>query len=143
MKVLNIFLNLEVLLIIVFSVIIIVYSTNLQKQYPEKIVDLMKEKGFVLLFIGIIYYFIYNKKYTIAILSGIIFSFMMMDIPLLTESFIDSDFGENIDKKQQELFSELEKLNNNQIVEKISGGKSMDKIKEDLKDVDSLLKELD
>ena len=133
--------SLEILLIIVLSVIII-YSTNLSKSYPEKLIELMKEKFIILLLLLVIYYFIYTKKYTIAILVSIIFSFLLMDIPVLTETFLD-DFGVDIDSKQQELFKEIEKLNNSDIAETLSGGTSMKKMKEDLKDVDKLLNELE
>ena len=134
--------SLEILLIVILSVVVIVYSTNLSKSYPENLVELMKEKFVVLLLLSAIYYFLYIKKYTIAILVSIIFAFLLMDIPVLTETFLD-DFGININEKQEQLFTELEKLNNSDITESLSGGTSMEKMKKDLKDVDELLKDLD
>ena len=132
--------SLEILLIVVLSVIVIVYSTNMSKAYHENIIELMKEKFVILLLLAAIYYFLYIKKYTIGILVSIIFVFLLMDIPVLTETFLD---GIDIDEKQKQLFTELEKLNNSDIAESLSGGASMEKMKTDLKDVDKLLNELD
>ena len=132
--------KLDIPIIIVLSFIVIVYSTDISTSYPERIVELMREKFIILVFILAIMYLFYIKKYTIAILLSIIFLFLRMNIPVLTETFLD-EFP--IDEKQKELLREIEKLKGGDIVDTLQGGSSMDKILGDLKDTDKILDELE
>jgi hypothetical protein len=130
----------DIPIIIVLSFIVIVYSTDISKSYPEKLIELMKEKFIVLLFILSIMYIFYLKQYTIAILISIMFIFLLMEIPLLTETFLD-DF--QVTEKQQELLREIEKLKGGEIVDTLQGGDNLEKIIDDLKETDTVLDELE
>ena len=85
-------------------------------------------------------YLFYLKKYTIAILISIMFIFLLMEIPLLTETFLD-DF--QVTEKQQELLREIEKLKGGEIVDTLQGGDNLEKIIDDLKETDTVLDELE
>jgi len=132
--------KLDIPIIIVLSFIVIVYSTDISTSYPEKLVELMREKFIILASILGIMYLFNIKKYTIAILLSIILLFLLIDIPTLTETFLD-EFP--IDEKQKELLREIEKLKGGDIVDTLQGGSSMDKILGDLKDTDKILDELE
>ena len=132
--------DLNIVIVILLSVFVVIYSTNITKKYPEQILELMKENFVILLFLGLIMYCIHLKKYTISILLSIIFVFLQMNIPLLTETFLD-DFPVN--EKQKELLLEIEKLKGGDIVDTIQGGSNMEKILGDLKDTENILDELE
>ena len=130
----------EIIIIVFLSVFIIMYSTDISKKYPEKIIELMNENISILLFIGIIYYLLSLKKYTIAILVSIIFTFLLMDISILTEHFIDNI---DISGKQKELLDEIQKLNNSDITDTLQGGTSTEEISNNINDINKLLGELE
>ena len=66
--------DLNIVIVILLSVFVVIYSTNITKKYPEQILELMKENFVILLFLGLIMYCIHLKKYTISILVSVEFA---------------------------------------------------------------------
>jgi len=136
-------LTIDLGIVILLSVVIVIYSTDISKSYPEKLVVLMKENYIALLLLGILYYTLYLKKYTIGILLSIIILFLMLNIPILTETFLDELGDFPVKEKQAELLKKIENLDNSKLADAFDGGVNFEKLKGDMKSIDELLDEIE
>jgi len=136
-------LTIDLGIVILLSVVIVIYSTDISKSYPEKLVVLMKENYIALLLLGILYYTLYLKKYTIGILLSIIILFLMLNIPILTETFLDELGDFPVKEKQAELLKNIEDLDNSKLADAFDGGVNFEKLKGDMKHIDELLDEIE
>ena len=136
-------LTIDLGIVILLSVVIVIYSTDISKSYPEKLVVLMKENYIALLLLGILYYTLYLKKYTIGILLSIIILFLMLNIPILTETFLDELGDFPVKEKQAELLKNIEDLDNSKLADAFDGGVNFEQLKGDMINIDKLLDEIE
>ena len=83
--------NPENIIVIIIVIYIIFWASNLTNNYPLKLVEICNEKLIILLVLGLLYYLVYLKKYTLAILTLIVVSFFYLNIPMLSENFIENN----------------------------------------------------
>jgi len=111
--------SIEYLAILAMTIYIVFYASNLTNNYPLKLVELCNEKFIIISILGIIYYLVHCKKYTLVILFLIVILFLYLNIPLLSEPFLDKanitepfldDIADEMNKEQLKLYNDIENM---------------------------------
>ena len=145
----NLKVNPENIVIVIIAVYIIFWASNLTNNYPLKLVEICNEKLVILLILGLIYYLVYLKKYTIVILLLIVVLFFYLNIPMLSENFIENFEGENMKSllgdineelsgEQKELMNEIENIDIEKLVNLYTDTEEYEDIEAKISKVDEL-----
>jgi len=147
----NLKVNPENIVIAIIAVYIVFWASNLTNNYPLKLVEICNEKLVILLILGLIYYLVYLKKYTIVILLLIVVLFFYLNIPMLTENFIENFDNENsilgsiseeLSDEQKELMNNIENIDTEKLVDLYTDTAEFKEIETKIKNVDHLTKKI-
>jgi hypothetical protein len=143
--------NPENIIVIIIVIYIIFWASNLTNNYPLKLVEICNEKLIILLVLGLLYYLVYLKKYTLAILTLIVVSFFYLNIPMLSENFIENfdnedsilgSISEELSDEQKELMNNIENIDTEKLVDLYTDTTEFKEIETKIKNVDHLTKKI-
>ena len=143
--------NPENMVIAIIAIYIIFWASNLTNNYPLKLVEICNEKLVILLILGLIYYLVYLKKYTIVILLLIVVLFFYLNIPMLSENFIENfdnaegllgSISEELSDEQKELMNNIENIDTEKLVDLYTDTAEFKEIETKIKNVDHLTKKI-
>ena len=143
--------NLENIIVIIIVIYIIFWASNLTNNYPLKLVEICNEKLIILLVLGLLYYLVYLKKYTIVILLLIVVLFFYLNIPMLSENFIENfdngdsllgSISEELSDEQKELMNNIENIDTEKLVDLYTDTAEFKEIETKIKNVDHLTKKI-
>ena len=143
--------NPENIIVIIIVIYIIFWASNLTNNYPLKLVEICNEKLIMLLILGLLYYLVYLKKYTIVILLLIVVLFFYLNIPMLSENFIENfdnvegilgSISEELSDEQKELMNNIENIDTEKLVDLYTDTAEFKEIETKIKNVDHLTKKI-
>jgi hypothetical protein len=122
------------------------YSSNISKGYYYKLVKLSNEKYIKLLALSGVFYLVYIKKITVALLYSVIVLFFYLNTPVLTESFIDinmiDDIAKGFPEKTKKLYNKINKMKDKDLAEMFNDN-YFENMDNDIKNVKSFIKQLE
>jgi len=136
----------ECLCIALLILFIAFYSSDISKGYYYKLVKLSHEKYIKLLLLSGVFYLVYIKKITVALLYSIIVLFFYLNTPILTESFIDpnmiDDIAKGFPEKAKKLYNKINEMEDEEVA-KMFNDNYFETMDNDIKDVKSIIKKLE